>query len=279
LSNVSPHLTRTLRIEFDSMLPIQLDELKSIASRWLAGEVSNDDFLARCLAAAMLNTGDSTLDLDRRRRCGFPEVVFGEGKSTDSLRETIQRLLGRNIPVFITRVSAEKAHALRTDFASARYNDIAQTFRVDTGRAAGEISSRSPIEGRVAIITAGTSDRPVAEEARETLDWMGVPTDIIQDVGVAGLHRLIAQLDRFRQSSAIVVIAGMEAALPSVVGGLVNCPVIGVPTSVGYGAHLGGFVALLGMLNSCASNVCVVNIDAGFKGGYLAGLIASRATA
>jgi NCAIR mutase (PurE)-related protein len=130
--------------------------------------------------------------------------------------------------------------------------------------------------GPVAIVTAGTSDLSVADEARETLDWMHVDSDLIQDVGVAGLHRLISQLDRLKDKAAVVVVAGMEAALPSVVGGLVDCPVIGVPTSVGYGANLGGIAAMLGMLNSCASNVCVVNIDAGFKAGYLAGLIASN---
>src|SRR5690606_17830013 len=117
---------------------------------------------------------------------------------------------------------------------------------------------------------------PVAEEARETLDWMGVRTDLIQDVGVAGPHRLPAQLHRFQHADAVVVVAGMEAALPSVVGGYVPCPVIGVPTSVGSGVHLHGLTALLGMLSSCASNVSVVNINAGFKGGYLAGLIAHR---
>jgi NCAIR mutase (PurE)-related protein len=129
----------------------------------------------------------------------------------------------------------------------------------------------------VALITAGTSDLPVAEEARETLDWMGVRVTMIQDVGVAGPHRLPARLPEFEHADAIVVVAGMEGALPSMVGGYVACPVIGVPTSVGYGANFAGVSALLSMLNSCASNVAVVNIDAGFKAGYLAGLIATRA--
>jgi NCAIR mutase (PurE)-related protein len=130
----------------------------------------------------------------------------------------------------------------------------------------------------VALITAGSSDLPVAEEARETLDWMGVRVNVVHDVGVAGPHRLPEQLDKLRDVDAVVVVAGMEGALPSVVGGYVNCPVIAVPTSVGYGASFGGVAALLGMLNSCASNVIVVNIDAGFKGGYVAGLIAHRNT-
>jgi NCAIR mutase (PurE)-related protein len=128
----------------------------------------------------------------------------------------------------------------------------------------------------VAVVTAGTSDLPVAEEAAETVDWMGVAVETVHDVGVAGPHRLRTHLDKLIRCDAIVVVAGFEGALPSVVGGFVPCPVIGVPTSVGYGASFGGLAALLGMLNSCASNVTVVNIDAGFRGGYLAGLIATR---
>ena len=134
----------------------------------------------------------------------------------------------------------------------------------------------APRRGRVAVVTAGTSDLPVAEEARETLDWMAVEVAMIHDVGVAGPHRLPAHLDVLTSVDAVVVVAGMEGALPSVVGGYVACPVVAVPTSVGYGASLGGLTALLGMLNSCAANVTVVNIDAGFKGGYVAGLIAQR---
>jgi len=132
--------------------------------------------------------------------------------------------------------------------------------------------------GLVAIVTAGTSDIPVAEEVRETADWMGAATDVINDVGVAGPQRLIAQLPRITKADAVVVVAGMEAALASVVGGHVACPVIAVPTSVGYGANFGGLAALLGMLNCCAANVCVVNIDAGFKAGYIAALIATKRT-
>jgi NCAIR mutase (PurE)-related protein len=134
----------------------------------------------------------------------------------------------------------------------------------------------SDVRPCVAVISAGTGDLPVAEEARETLDWMGVGVTMIQDVGVAGPHRLPQRLREFQHSDAVVVVAGMEGALPSVVGGYVACPVIAVPTSIGYGANFGGVSALLSMLNSCASNVAVVNIDAGFKGGYVAGLIATR---
>jgi NCAIR mutase (PurE)-related protein len=158
-------------------------------------------------------------------------------------------------------------------FPEATYNAAARTFRLDGG--VGVQSSGPKLKmGRVAVVTAGTSDLPVAEEARETLDWMGVETVLVTDVGVAGPQRLLAKLPLIVGSDAVVVVAGMEAALPSVVGGHVACPVIGVPTSIGYGASFGGVAALLGMLNSCAANVTVVNIDAGFKGGYIAGLIA-----
>ncbi len=159
-------------------------------------------------------------------------------------------------------------------FSQASYNPVARTIRIpaaDRGRTVA-------LTGQVAVITAGTSDLPVAEEARETLAWMGVTVIMVQDVGVAGPQRLLERLDELRCVQAIVVVAGMEGALPSVVGGHVACPVIGVPTSVGYGASFGGLAALLSMLNSCASNVAVVNIDAGFKAAYLAGMIA-RATA
>ena len=215
--------------------------------------------------------GEATLDLDRARRCGFPEVIFGEGKSLSVLQKIIDRLLAEQVRVLATRIDADTADILLQRFPQARYNGAARTFRIDLP---GD-EARERI-GRVAIVTAGTSDLPVAEEARETLDWMGIATTFVADVGVAGPHRLPARLDQIVGSDAVVVVAGMEAALPSVVGGYVDCPVIGVPTSVGYGASFGGIAALLGMLNSCASNVTVVNIDAGFKGGYVAGLIATK---
>jgi NCAIR mutase (PurE)-related protein len=225
--------------------------------------------------------GDVRLDLDRRRRCGFPEVVFGEAKDVATLKRVIQTLLDEHQPVLITRVSDTKGADLAAAFPAGRYNAVARTFRVDhrgphVPREESISRSEMPTAGRVAIVTAGTSDIPVAEEVRETVEWMGVATELVLDVGVAGLHRLEEQLSRIRGSDAVVVVAGMEAALASVVGGLVDCPVIAVPTSVGYGASLGGIAALLGMLNSCAANVSVVNIDAGFKAGYIAGMIAAR---
>lgn len=210
-----------------------------------------------------------TLDMDRERRCGFPEVVFGEGKSHETLITIFDRLLAGGVSVLATRIKPEVADILQRRFLTAIYNPVGRTFRI---AAAG---ASKPKAGRVGVVTAGTSDLPVAEEARETLDWMGVETVMIHDVGVAGPHRLPQQVEKLQGLDAIVVVAGMEGALPSVVGGYVGCPVIAVPSSVGYGANFGGLSALLTMLNSCAANVSVVNIDAGFKGGYVAGLIAS----
>jgi NCAIR mutase (PurE)-related protein len=219
---------------------------------------------------------EAQLDLDRAQRCGYPEVVYAAGKTLDTLDKIFRRLLSAGVNVLATRVSAEHAAALVPRFAGSRYNELAHTLRIPASHSAENSKVTGDDRPFVAIITAGTSDLPVAEEARETLDWMGIRTVLIQDVGVAGPHRLPARLAEFQSAAAIVVVAGMEGALPSVVGGYVSCPVVAVPTSVGYGANLGGVSALLSMLNSCAANVTVVNIDAGFKAGYVAGLIASR---
>jgi NCAIR mutase (PurE)-related protein len=211
-----------------------------------------------------------TLDHDRTRRCGFPEAIFGEGKSLATLRGIIAEQLGRGDEVLVTRVTAETAAALCSERPELRHNELARTLRASPANAV-----RKAI-GKVVVVTAGTTDLPVAEEARETLEWMGVAVTMVHDVGVAGPHRLPARLAEFAGADAVVVVAGMEGALPSVVGGYLPCPIIGVPTSVGYGANFGGLSALLSMLNSCAANVAVVNIDAGFKAGYMAGLIATR---
>ena len=245
------------------------DELKELAEGFLNGSSSQSDFLASCLAIATATTTDAALDLDRQRRCGFPEVVFAEGKSAASLVAIFREFQDRQIVPLATRVSDEKADALLKEF-DLIHNPVARTIRGEPAAAP------TPESGHIAVVTAGTSDVPVAAEALETLAWMGVNTDSIDDVGVAGPHRLIAHVDRLRNCDAVIVVAGMEGALPSVVGGHVSCPVIAVPTSVGYGAAFGGVAALLGMLNSCAANVTVVNIDAGFKAAYVAGLIAKR---
>jgi NCAIR mutase (PurE)-related protein len=258
-------------------------ELISLARQLVAGAISPDEFARD--AAHILKLTDSvgslpaaTVDLDRRRRCGFPEVVFGLGKTLDQLRDIIALLHEHREPVLATRIDATQAAGLLEAFPSGRYNPVARTFRLPAAEP-DVVPSLQPVAAPpsfVAVISAGTGDLPVAEEARETLDWMGVRVAMIHDVGVAGPHRLPQRLAEFQHAAAIVVVAGMEGALPSVVGGYVACPVIAVPTSIGYGANFGGISALLSMLNSCASNVAVVNIDAGFKGGYLAGLIATR---
>lgn len=222
------------------------------------------------------NTSDVRLDWDRQKRCGFPEAIFGEGKSFTQLREILTQQLQARQPVLITRIAAEDAQAL-TQIFDVHYNPVARTISSFslTDRSA-DTPSESDLVGYVPVVAAGTTDLSVAEEATETLRWMGVRSNKLMDVGVAGPHRLVENIDFLNNADAIVVVAGMEGALPSVVAGYVDCPVIAVPTSVGYGANFGGISALLSMLNSCAANVSVVNIDAGFKGGYVAGMIASQ---
>lgn len=235
----------------------------------------------------------ATVDFERRRRCGFSEVIYGPGKTIEQLCAIVSLLLEHGERVLATRLDAEQAAGLLAAFPAGRFNAVGRTFRI-SGEERGAPSPRplpkgegeergKPIpaparqgRGNVAIISAGTGDLPVAEEARETLDWMGVAVTMIHDVGVAGPHRLPERLNDFQHADAIVVVAGMEGALPSVVGGYVACPIIAVPTSIGYGANFGGVSALLSMLNSCANNVAVVNIDAGFKAGFMAGMIATR---
>jgi len=254
------------------------DRLHTLAKQLLAGEYDAAEFVKLVAGATSEAEGApaaATVDVDRAARCGFPEVIFGEGKSPAIIAAIAGQLLERGQRVLATRIDAAKAVALQELLPGARYNATARTLRVDPSGKADAVPA--PSLGRVAVITAGTSDLPVAEEARETLDWMGVDVAMVQDVGVAGPHRLPARLAEFVDCDAVVVVAGMEGALPSVVGGYVPCPVFAVPTSVGYGANLGGIAALLSMLNSCAANVAVVNIDAGFKAGYLAGLVATRA--
>jgi NCAIR mutase (PurE)-related protein len=250
-------------------------EIESLARRLLDGSLVLDDFVREIASPRTADLDEAQIDLDRKRRCGYPEVVFGQGKSVSTLEKIFSRMLSEQIDVLATRISIEQAEALLPQFPAARYNAVARTLRIapwlERDRTAGP-------NGQVAVVTAGTSDLSVAEEAHETLLWMGAEVTMIFDVGVAGPQRLLEHLSELAPMDAVVVVAGMEGALPSVVGGHVACPVIAVPTSVGYGANFGGIAPLLSMLNSCAANVTVVNIDAGFKGGYVAGLIAARAT-
>ena len=212
------------------------------------------------------------VDLQRLSRCGFPEVIFGEGKTTNVIMKILQAQQQAGQDSLVTRIRPDQVKTLQAEFDNIICNDDARTVRLHQ-------PCENPVSkgGPVIVITAGSSDRHVAEEAMETLRWMRIDCELIQDAGVAGPHRLLRHIPKLQQAAAIVCVAGMEAALPSVVGGYVPCPVIGVPTSVGYGASLNGITAMLSMLTCCASNVVSVNIDAGFKGGYVAGLIASRA--
>lgn len=218
-------------------------------------------------------------DLDRGRRCGFGEVVFGQGKSAGTIVSIAKRLLGiGQAEVLVTRCERQLLPTIHSHFAHSRFDCLARTLRLSHQPIAAINHHRSgqTSVGSVFVVTAGSTDLPVAREAMETLRWMGVDAQLLTDVGVAGPYRLLPHLKRLRTAQAIVVCAGMEGALASVMGGLVACPVIAVPTSVGYGSNLAGVTTLLSMISSCAAGVTVVNIDAGFKGGYVAGLIAAR---
>lgn len=246
-------------------------ELVNLLQAFQSGQVDLQQVLQQ-FGPHTAHTSDASVDLDRHRRCGYPEVVYGPGKTPESIVEIFAKLIAHGQDCLATRLSPEQAAILLAAYPDAQHNPVARTVRIDG-------NSLNSNRGTVVVVTAGTSDRPIAEEAVETLRWMHCDVDLIVDVGVAGPHRLPAQLPRLLKADAIVVVAGMEGALPSIVGGFVSCPVVAVPTSQGYGASFGGVAALLGMLNSCASNVTVVNIDSGFKAGYVAGLIAQRAVA
>ena len=245
----------------------RLKNLAAVLDAYRTGDVSLADALLRIDASFFEAAGDVTVDHDRRRRTGAAEVVYGEHKTPEQILTVFEALRARGEDVLITRVQAEKYAALEGRLGDdARYHATARVVTCKTSR-------RDPAATTVAVVTAGTSDAPVAEEAAVTCEFYDTPVTRISDVGVAGLHRLLARLPALREAKVLIVVAGMEGALPSVVGGLVDKPVIAVPTSVGYGASFGGVAALLGMLNSCASGVCVVNIDNGFGAGFLASQI------
>lgn len=240
-------------------------QLESLLKTVREGETSVADALQFLAHWPTHDLGHSQLDLQRAARCGQPEVIFGAGKTPTQLAELTQALLSHGPRVLITRTSESGAAAILAAVPDAHHEEDAGLVWVDREPREGE--------GLVLILSAGTSDRRVAEEALHTARLMGARVEHIADVGVAGLHRLMVHTDRMHQARALVVVAGMEGALPSVVGGLVDQPVIAVPTSVGYGTAFGGVAALLGMLNSCAAGVTVVNIDNGFGAGYAAAMI------
>jgi pyridinium-3,5-biscarboxylic acid mononucleotide synthase len=248
------------------------DNLRALLEQVRAGSLDVDAAAERLQAEApeVANLGYAHVDLHRRQRCGFPEVIFCEGKTAAWVEGVVRKLVEAGQDCLATRVSAEQAEHLGRLFPQARQDRVARTFWLPAAEKAAPA-------GKVFVLTAGTSDLPVAREAAVTAEALGCEVALVADVGVAGIHRLLRYQGQFRDADAIVVVAGMDGALPSVVGGLVDCPVIAVPTSIGYGASFGGAAALLTMLNCCSANVVVVNIDSGFKGGYVAALIARRA--
>lgn len=231
-----------------------------------SGSVDVADALGRLRHMPFEDLGFAKVDHHRALRCGMPEVIFGKGKTPEQIVGIASRLVERGGNVLITRAQPEAAEAVKAQFEDAEYFPLSKALRVWRDRTVYG-------KGKLAVVCAGTSDLFVAEEALVTAEIMGNDCFAIHDIGVAGIHRLMNNRERLTEARVIVVCAGMEGALPSAVGGLVSCPVIAVPTSIGYGASFGGVAALLGMLNSCASNVSVVNIDNGFGGGYVASLI------
>jgi len=237
-----------------------------LLEKFRAGGVSRDKVLRAFQAAPVADIGFAQVDTHRALRKGFPEVIFGAGKTSEQVVGIAAKLVAHEQRVLVTRITSSHARALRKKFKNAVHHELAQCVTIE----------KKPLPkrlGSIAVICAGTSDLPVAEEAAVTAEIMGNRVHRVADAGVAGLHRILSRLETIQQANVLVVVAGMEGALPSVVAGLVSKPVIAVPTSVGYGASFGGIAALLGMLNSCGSGVTVVNIDNGFGAGYAASQI------
>ena len=242
------------------------ESLRELLELVRSGELDLDGAIAKLRRLPFEQLEFATIDHHRGIRCGFPEVIFCPGKTPDQVRAIFSKLAEAGGNVLATRATPEIYETLAGEFPAAEFHELPRAITLRQGEAVEPI-------GHVAVVTAGTSDLPVAEEARVTAEILDQHVTTHYDVGVAGLHRLLARSETLQEANVIVVIAGMEGALASVVGGLVSVPVIGVPTSVGYGASFGGVSALLTMLNSCAANVSVVNIDNGFAGGSIASLI------
>ncbi|MBD7968521.1 nickel pincer cofactor biosynthesis protein LarB [Paenibacillus gallinarum] len=239
--------------------------LENILNQVKNGELSVDE--AKEYFAAFEDLGFAKVDHHRKKRQGFPEIVYGEGKTSEHIISIVQSLRAQNNQVLVTRVTEDKAKEVQNVLPDLIYNDVARILYWKKQK------TPSNLPGYIAVIAAGTSDIRVAEEAAVTAEVLGSSVHRIYDVGVAGIHRLLHHAEEIQNAVVSVVVAGMEGALPSVVGGLVAHPVIAVPTSIGYGANFNGLSALLTMLNSCASGISVVNIDNGFGGGYNAALI------
>jgi len=243
------------------------ERLKRLLAAVARGEVTAGEAFERLRSLPYESTGEAHVDHHRGIRQGVPEVIFGEGKTIAQIVSIARSMRRAGTGVLITRLTGDKIRGVRRSFRGAVVHSKARCVVIPDRR------RRSPGKGAVLVVTAGTSDIPVAEEAAVTAEFLGSAVERLFDVGVAGIHRLLLQESRLRKARVIVVAAGMEGALASVVGGLTDKPVIAVPTSVGYGASFGGIAALLGMLNSCAPTVAVVNIDNGFGAGVLASVI------
>jgi NCAIR mutase (PurE)-related protein len=241
-------------------------QLRGLLEEVRSGASDVETALHRMRHMPFEDIGFANIDHHRALRHGMPEVIFGLGKSTDHILGIASRLLERGGNVLITRATQQAAERIQAELPGAEYFPASGAIRFWRER---NLTGK----GKIAVVCAGTSDIPVAEEARVTAETMGNEVESIHDIGVAGIHRLVANSERLAEARVIIVCAGMEGALPSAVGGMVSVPVIAVPTSIGYGASFHGLAALLGMLNSCSSNVTVVNIDNGFGAGYVASLI------
>jgi NCAIR mutase (PurE)-related protein len=245
---------------------VTIAEAIRLLEQFRAGTIPREKILRAFQSAPVADLGFAQVDTHRALRKGFPEVIFGGGKTPEQVVKIAAKILASDSRVLITRITDAHARALRKKFKPAVHHQLACCVTIE----------KSPLPkrpGTIGVICAGTSDLPVAEEAVVTAEIMGNRVERIYDVGVAGLHRLLAKSENIQRANVLIVVAGMEGALPSVVAGLVSKPVIAVPTSIGYGASFGGIAALLGMLNSCGSGVTVVNIDNGFGAGYAASQI------
>jgi len=242
------------------------DAIRKLFDQVKRGRLSPDEAVQRLKHLPFEDLGFANVDHHRTLRVGMPEVIFGPGKSPQQLAGIFAKLAKQGHNVLATRVSTEQFRAVRGKFRKAELHELARAITLTQDRTTCG-------KGKIVVVSAGTGDIPVAEEAVVTAQTMGNEVQHLYDVGVAGIHRLLARREALTQARVVIVCAGMEGALPSVVGGLVGVPVIAVPTSVGYGASYQGVAALLGMLNSCASNVSVVNIDNGFGAGYVASVI------
>ena len=242
------------------------EQIRKILEQYKDGTLSATDVMARLRTLPFEDLGFANVDHHRSLRQGFPEVIFGQGKTVDQVARIVESMYKHDHNILVTRTTAEHFQRIKQIAPEAEYYEAARAIAVQKDRT---IQGK----GTVMVVSAGTSDMPVAEEAVVTLKVMGNDVESVYDVGVAGLHRLLDRRDQLTRARVLIVVAGTEGALPSVVGGLVSVPVIAVPTSVGYGASFNGVAALLGMLNSCASNVTVVNIDNGFGAAVVASLI------